>query len=135
MLGGLTNLMRIGEFVVEQRHPHFLNSYKEGRYASVDRVARMLHDRVGENAWVITTAKFSRTLTFLSQRTVIGPRGPMRFPARIRAYVLEPIDEMVRQRLDELGLVEGPPVGPEIKSRFDPEPWRLRGAATLRPTL
>jgi hypothetical protein len=128
MLGGATNLMRIGEFVVEQRHSHFLYSYKDGRYASVERVAKMLHDRVGENAWVITTAKFSRTLTFLSHRTIVGPREPMQAPGSSIAFVLEPMDDLVRQRLNELGLTEGPPVGPEIKSRFDPEPWRLRRA-------
>lgn len=128
LLGGATNLMRIGEFVVEQRHSHFLHSYKEGRYASVDRVAKMLHDRVDEHAWVVTTAKFSRTLTFLSHRMVVGPREEIQPAGNSNAYILEPVDGMVRQRLNELGLIEGPPVGAEIESRFDPEPWRLRRA-------
>lgn len=128
LLGGATNLMRIGEFIVEQRHSHFLNSYKDGRYASVDRVAKMLHDRVDDRAWVMTTAKFSRTLTFLSHRMVVGPHEVLPSPVAATGYVIEPIDEMVRQRLNQMGLKLGPPVGNEIKSRFDPEPWRLRRA-------
>lgn len=129
MLGGTTNLLRVGEFVVEQRRPHFLNSYKEGRYASSDRVARLLHDRVGEDGCVITTAKFARILTFLSQRNVAGPSEPMRPGWSERpVFVLMPIDDPVRQRLDDLSIRVGARVGPDIRSKFDPEPWQLRRA-------
>lgn len=128
VLGGLTNLMRIGEFVVEQRRPHFLNAYKEGRYASADQVARLLHDRVDPQGWVITTAKFARTLTFLSQRNIVGPGSEMRSPGTRVVYVLEPLDQPVRDKLNTLGLKVGAQIGPEIQSKTDPEPWRLRRA-------
>lgn len=128
ILGGMTNLMRIGEFVVEQRRPHFLNAYKDGRYASAHQVANLLHDRVGSRAWVITTAKFARTLTFLSQRNVVGPGAEMQSPVKGAVYVLEPLDQAVREKLDHLGLAVGPQVGPEIQSKTDPEPWQLRRA-------
>ena len=125
ILGGTTNLMRIGEFVVEQRRPHFLNSYKEGRYASADRVAKMLHDHVDEHAWVLTTAKFARTLTFLSHRNVVGPGGELQFPVKRVLYVLQPVDSQVLVKLDQLGLKVGPQIEPDIQSKLDPEPWRL----------
>jgi hypothetical protein len=126
MLGGATNLMRIGEFVVEQRRPHFLNSYKEGRYASVDQVAKLIHARVEEHAWAMTTAKFARTLTFLSHRDVLGPREAMQIPGVRIGYVVLPLDEMARDTLADLGLHVGSQVGTDVQGKFDPEPWQLR---------
>lgn len=126
MLGGATNLMRIGEFVVEQRRPHFLNSYKEGRYASVYQAARLVHDRVDEHAWVMTTAKFARTLTFLSHRDLLGPREAAQMSGTRIGYVLLPLDDMARRTLGDLGLRVGPQVGPDVQGKLDPEPWQLR---------
>jgi hypothetical protein len=128
-LGGTTNLLRVGEFVVEQRRPHFLNSYKEGRYASSNQVAKLVHDRVDAHGWVLATPKFARILTFLSHRNVAGPHEPVDLdPNRESVFVLEPIDDMVRQRLDQLQIRLGGQVGPDIESKFDPEPWQLRKA-------
>jgi hypothetical protein len=129
ILGGTVNLMRVGGFVVEQRRPHFLNSYKEGRYASSKQVARLLHDRVDPHGWVLATPKFARILTFLSHRNVVGPREPVDLdPSREPVFVLQPIDDLVRERLDEAQIRIGAQVGPEIQSKYDPEPWRLRKA-------
>lgn len=127
VLGGTTNLLRVGAFVVEQRRPHFLNSYKEGRYASSNQVAQLLRDHVAPDGWVLGTPKFARILTFLSHRNVVGPREPVDLdPSRARVFVLQPIDELVRQRLDALPVRIGAQVGPNVESKFDPEPWRLR---------
>lgn len=128
MLGGATNLMRIGEFVVEQRRPHFLNSYKEGRYASVNQVAKMVRQNVDQHACVLTTAKFSRTLTFLSHRDLLGPREATELPGVRIDHVLLPLDDMTREALGELGLRAGGQVGPDVQGKFDPEPWQLRRA-------
>jgi hypothetical protein len=129
ILGGTTNLMRVGAFVVEQRRPHFLNSYKEGRYASSKQVAKLLHDHVAPDGWVLATPKFARILTFLSHRNVVGPREAVDLdPSRASVFVLQPIDDLVRQRLDALSVRIGAQVGPDVQSKFDPDPWRLRKA-------
>jgi hypothetical protein len=129
VLGGTTNLMRVGSFIVEQRRPHFLDSYKEGRYASSNQVAKLLHDRVQAGGWVLATPKFARILTFLSHRNVAGPREQVDLdPGGEPVFILQPVDDLVRQRMDELQIRIGAPVGPDIQSKHDPEPWRLRKA-------
>src|SRR6185312_17098232 len=98
-------------------------------YASSHEVAKLLHDRVDAQGWVLATPKFARILTFLSHRNVAGPHEPVDIdPGRQPVFILQPIDDLVQQRLDELQIRVGAQVGPEIQSKFDPEPWRLRKA-------
>jgi len=126
VFGGFTNLCRTGEFVVEQRGVPFLDHYKEGRYASMDKVARLVRDHIGPNDWVLAPPKFARILTFLSHRKAVEPVAQTQLdPARQAVYVLEPLDEPVRNWLMQTEATLGPPIGPVVQSPYDPSPWRL----------
>jgi hypothetical protein len=129
ILGGVTNLMRAGEFIVEQRRVPFLSSYKEGRYASQEQVAKLIHDQTNEGSWVLTTPRFARILTFLSHRKVVGPLAQVELdPQGHQLFVLEPADDSVRKRLDQIGAVIGAQVGQSVRSPYDPQPWQLHQA-------
>lgn len=129
ILGGTTNLMRTGEFIVEQRRRPFLSLYKDGRYASQKQVARLLREHVGEGEWVLASPRFARILTFFSRRNVVGPLAQVPLdPGAGNVYVLEPLDDDARRKLDQLQAGIGPPVGPAVQGKFDPEPWQLRRA-------
>jgi hypothetical protein len=129
ILGGMTNLLRCGEFIVEQRRVPFRSHYKEGRYASTDNVAKLLRTHLNEDAWVLGSPKFNRILTFLSHRNVVGPSTDEKLaPKRHNVFLLEPAEEGVLKKLDDVNGRPGPQVGPTIQSRYDPEPWRLRRA-------
>jgi hypothetical protein len=143
-LGGATNLMRMGEFIIEQRRSPFLNYYKEGKFASVDRVARLLHHHVEPDAWVLCPPKYARILTYLSRRKVAEPFVETRLdPAEQTIYVLEPLndpahpevhDTPVRQWLQSTpARLDPKPIGPTIKSKFDVEPWELHQAVPATP--
>ena len=131
LLGGTTNVLRTSEFIFEQRWVPFREYYphKEGRYASADRVGRLVREHVPENAWVVAPSKYGRILTFLSRRRVIEPNGRIHLePAREPVYVLEPLDEQLERWLTGARAHLGPPIGPAVQSRHDPAPWRLHRA-------
>jgi len=131
LLGATTNLLRVGEFIIEQRRRPFLEYYKEGRFASIDKVTKMLEHRVEPEAWVIAPPKVARILTFLSRRHVIEPTPEYHW---VRAnyhtvYVLEPLEDPARQWVEAQPAHLGPPVGNPIPGHYDPEdsrPWVLR---------
>jgi len=126
LLGGTTNVLRTGEFIFEQRHAQFRGYYKEGRYASADGVAKLIHDRVGRVGWVIAPAKCGRILTFLSNRNVIeAPREAQLDPRRQNVFVLEPLSDPARQWLAAAPARLGPQIGPTIQAARDPDNWRL----------
>jgi len=65
--------------------------------------------------------------TFLSRRNVVGrARTRKLIPKKLNAYLLEPVEDVVRQKLDSINGRVGAQIGPAIQSRYDPEPWRLR---------
>lgn len=129
LFGALTNMSHTIEFIIEQRRVPFLNSYKEGRHASQDAVASLIHNHVDEKGWVLTSARFARILAFLSHRKVVGPSSLIVQKLRRNDfYVLEPIQSNARQVLQGIHMETGPQVGPEVKSKFDPEPWQLHRA-------
>ena len=135
-LGGAVNLMRGGEFIVEQRWIPFLNHYKEGRFVGIHRVAGLLRDRVPADGRVLAPPKQARILSFLSHRHVIEPTPENRSidPARQPVYVLEPIDEPVRQWLAQAPAHLGPPIGPSVVNPVASITWKLHRALPGRET-
>lgn len=126
LLGGATNLLRTGEFIFEQRHPQFRSYYKEGRYASADRVAKLVHDHVGSTDWVIAPSKCGRILTFLSRRNVTETPAEAQLDARrLNVFMLEPVSDSARQWLASAPARLGPQIGPTIQGNFDSDPCRL----------
>ena len=51
----------------------FLAYYKEGRYASDDRVASLVASNTNDRDWILTTPRYARIFAFLSHRRIIGP--------------------------------------------------------------
>ena len=126
LLGGATNLLRTGEFIFEQRRPQFRSYYKEGRYASADRVAKLVHDHVGSTDWVIAPSKCGRILTFLSRCNVTETPAEAQLDARrFNVFIVEPVSDSGRQWLAAAPARLGPQIGPTIQGNFDPDPWRL----------
>ena len=126
LLGATTNLLRTGEFIVEQRWVPFCNHYKEGRFASTDQVVELIQSETGRHDWIIAPPKRARILTFLSRRNVVEPnqRTPLD-PVHQPVFLLTPLSDEAADWLRELRCHPGPAVGPEIKGKLDPEPWRL----------
>jgi hypothetical protein len=120
VLGGTTNLLRDGEFIIEQRRPQFLNYYKEGRFASIDRLGRLLREQVGENDIVLAPPKQARIITFLSHRRTVEMTPENRVnPALQTVYVLEPLDEPVKQWLAGSNAHLGSQIGADISNQLN----------------
>ena len=92
-LGATANGEQVFDFVFEQRRPHFLEAYKDGRYASVYEAAALVRRHTGpsgsaaspQTTWVLVGPKYARILTLLGDRYAIEPetarrstRGPTR---------------------------------------------------------
>lgn len=73
-LGALPNSTRVFGLIVEQRQPHFLQHYKDGRFDGFPQIAERIHGELEPNAKVIVPAKMSRIFTFLSGRSCYEPR-------------------------------------------------------------
>jgi hypothetical protein len=130
----MTNLCHTCDFIVEQRRMPFLESYKDGRHASQDKVAKLIRNHVDEEGWVLASPRFARVLAFLSHRKVIGPLSLT--DPRLRKnnfYILDPIPTSAQQSLQSMDIDAGPQVGPEVMSKFDPRPWQLHRAVPSRP--
>jgi len=126
VLGGTVNLLRCGQFIVEQRCFPFRDYYLEGRYASIERVSALVHNRVEPQAWVMTSPKPARIITFYSRRNVIGPKAEIDLDrAGVPLYLLDPADDDVLDRFKAIRMKPGPQLGPTVQSKYDPEPWKL----------
>lgn len=129
-LGGICNLISTLDFVVQNRRSPFLAYYKEGRYASVYDVARMIEKHTplsgsvddSRTTWVAVPDKFARILTFLSRRYCIEPdRYSALDPRRQNVFVLAPLE---------------PKHPEEAENRQPISEWLAkRGAAMVSPPL
>ncbi|QOV87356.1 ArnT family glycosyltransferase [Humisphaera borealis] len=99
-LGGICNILSTVDFVIQNRRLPFLTYYKEGRYASVYDVAKMIESStppsgsVGDpkTTWVAVPDKFARILSFLSRRYCIEPdRYSALDPRTQNVFVLTPL--------------------------------------------
>jgi hypothetical protein len=128
VIGATTNLLRVGEMILEQRSLPFRQHYKEGRYAATGKVVALIQAQVGPDQWVQAPHGFGRILAFLSDRNVTEPSSGIPLePAHQRVYVLEPIDEPVEQWLNSSAARLGPPVGASVQiTKPNTETWRLR---------
>jgi len=129
VLGGTVNLLRCGEFIVDQRRFPFRDYYLEGRYASIDRVSALVHNHVEPKAWVMTSPIPARIITFYSRRNVIGPKAEIDLDrAGVPLYILDPSDDDVLDRFKAIRMKPGPQLGPSVQSKYDPQPWMLHRA-------
>ncbi|MEX1089714.1 MAG: glycosyltransferase family 39 protein, partial [Phycisphaeraceae bacterium] len=105
------NVVRCGHFVIEQRRPALLEHYMHGRYWRVDEVGHQLRQAVEPQATILTDVKWSKPITFYSQRRAISPQDFKQFPVgNGPLYVIEPYDELMALLLRKRGWTAGPSV-------------------------
>ena len=128
LLGATTNLLRVSEFILEQRRLPFLDYYKEGRFASIDKVTKMLKHRVQPDEWVIAPPKIARILTFLTDRHIVEPTPEYKWlePNYQTVYILEPLEDPARQWLELKQAHLGPVINIPIPGRYTPDDSRSK---------
>lgn len=150
-LGIVPNCGKLIDFILEQRSTPFLHTYKEGRFASVYEMARMVRKHTppstppatGQHGtWVLTPPKFARVLTFLSDRYAIEAHRGFRLTGWDEqtwqhVYVIEPSAPPNRNPNDDRPTAQfwlkqhGYEVDPEVIAKVpnaDPDakaPWTL----------
>jgi len=145
ILGGTTNLLRLGQMIVfEQRRVPFLEHYRDGCYASMPRVGKLLEQQMGPRDWVLVEPKCARILTCVSGRyaiekgdnVVLGSKQPAfalegafeeSRPAAGEAVHESTLETQLRRRNRRLG----PQVGEAIQGPADHQPWVLRRVEQL----
>ena len=149
LLGGTTNLLRLGQMIVfEQRRVPFIEHYRDGCYASMARVGQLLDQRIGAKDWVLVEPKCARILTYVSGRYAIEKGDNVLLGPRQPAFALEGAfdesralsGEMVHEstleaELRKRNLKLGPPVGEvgeAIQGPADHQPWVLRRVEKLQ---
>ena len=126
LLGGATNLSRIGEFVVEQHRSPFLTHYKEGHFACINRAAALVVSQTAPGDWLLVDRKMGRTFTFLTRRYAVdNPAQVPVDPAVQPVYLLQPVDKDVQSWVKERGYGLSARLGKVEKWQGDPEPWTL----------
>ncbi len=105
------NMVRIGNFIVEQRSQPFLAHYDDGRYTAMKRVADELINHAQDGDLII--ANHAPQLTYYTQLPVFGPTtlptfGPARkdTDARLhnanRILMVSPLDKKLNDRVKQL---------------------------------
>ncbi|HEV7298071.1 MAG TPA: hypothetical protein VGN72_01815 [Tepidisphaeraceae bacterium] len=115
LLGSGTNFAKIVRWIYDQHQRPFLVKYRDGRYVHWPEIGRVLHDRLPDNAWIVSPYKTERILTFYSERNVTGvgliDAPSLQLLADVdRAYVLNPADETVAPWLNSTQLQLAPPI-------------------------
>jgi hypothetical protein len=133
LLGGATNIGRVGAFVVEQHRTPFLSYYHEGEYASIFKVRDLLNRRTRPGDWILSAPRLGRILTVLSGRYAVDipehlPPGIS--PAQTPIYVLDPLDidppaSPIPDWIAAQGYGEGPTLGRPVQGPYDHQPWTL----------
>lgn len=109
-IGAVPNGAKVFGFIGEQQRRPFRASYKDGRYASADQVARMIreqvppgsYDRWEDRTWVLVPPKFARILTLFSGRDCVEPDVYTEVdPDKQRVFVLEPSGPYEGEEVDE----------------------------------
>lgn len=130
---GLTNVIRLGGFILEQRTIPMLQAYKGGKYASLPERVRRIQEVTEPGDWILVQRKLGRILTFASRRYAVEPDMSTRLDPDLQAiWALEPLDvkdsdgtntqanDWLRQHDYELG-----PEVFSVKAPADRQPWVL----------
>ncbi len=137
-----TNVARCAKVAIEQRMSGLLSPYKDGRYASLPDLAKIIKEKTEPGAWILVRHKMGRIVTFTSGRYAVEPRpddNTTLDPELQPVYVLDPIDNKEEEKLDTRtrdwmaanGIVRGEAVG-SFQGKRDRQPWVL-SRAVKRP--
>lgn len=139
LLGGMTNFLRLGQMIVfEQRRMPFIEHYRDGCYASITPVAKLLETQAGPRDWVLVEPKCARILTYESGRYALEKGDNIKLGPKQPAFALEGFFDESRSasgemahsstlqtELEKRNLKLGRPVGDPIQGRQDYQPWIL----------
>jgi hypothetical protein len=123
VLGTVPNMLKMGEFMLEQQRRPYLETYRNGKYAYVHPMSEAIARNVGDDAWVVSSAKTGRVMSFLSRKRVIEAREVEKHGLLGKQlYLVVPGDEAMRQWLTQANIA----IGEEVArvGRKD-SPWRL----------
>ncbi len=124
-LGAVPNFAKVGELVIEQRHPNVLTAIRAGRYESIHRVADMIEANVPPGDGVIAPKKFGRILSFLTRRKVVEA-AELGYEYRLNGdwFYLDPANLGADPSEPRVVFPVSPAVG-AVKGPFDKEAWSL----------
>jgi hypothetical protein len=139
LIGGATNVLRLSQMIAfEQRRTPFLEHYRDGCYASMNPVAKLLETHAGPRDWILVEPKCARILTYLSGRNALETEDTVRLGPTQPAFALEGYFDETRSPNGKLAhnstlqaalarrnLKLGAPVAEPIQGRYDYEPWIL----------
>jgi hypothetical protein len=134
-----TNVVRCGKVILEQRIPAV---YKDGRFASLGDLSKMVAAHTEPNAWILVRHKMGRILTFESGLFAVEPSAATELdPAAQPVYVLDPIDAREEDKLDtrtrdwmtDHHVGRGPELA-RMQGKRDRQPWVLHRAVKLPPS-
>lgn len=139
LIGGVTNVLRLSQMVAfEQRRIPFIEHYRDGCYASVIPVAKLLETQTGPRDWILVEPKCARILTYESGRYALEKGDNIKLGPKQPAFALEGFFDESRSasgemthastlqtELEKRTLKLGPPVGKPIRGRQDYQPWTL----------
>jgi len=110
VLGLGVNGSKVGGIIMQQHAKPFLANYDHGRFAAVPAFADKLShlDAPADSIFLVETP-YGRVLSFLSRQKVVGAMQVsvsdlMTHPV----YVIEPANDVTRERIKKAGLAEGP---------------------------
>jgi hypothetical protein len=130
ILGTVPNMLKIGEFMLEQQHRPYLETYRNGKYAYVHPMSEAIAKNVGDDAWIISGAKTGRVMSFLSGKRVIEAREVERHDLLGKPlYLVVPGDPDMQQWLQQANIAVGEEVA---RVERKGEPWRLCRAKVER---
>jgi hypothetical protein len=145
IFGGTTNLLRLGQMIAfEQRRVPFIEHYREGCYASLSSVGKLLDQQMGVKAWVLVEPKCARILTYVSGRDAIEKGDNVLLGPKQPAFALEgafeeskPVpgdathESTLESELRKRNMKLGPQVGEAILGPTDHQPWVLHRVEPL----
>lgn len=130
---GLTNIIRLGGFIIEQRSIPMLDGYKGGKYASLPDRVKMIHEQTNPGDWILVQHKFGRILTYASGRYAVEPDAATLLDPDLQAvWALEPLDSAETEGV-QTGATdwlagqnyELAPGVAQVKGPHDRKPWVL----------
>lgn len=110
ILGTAPNLIKVGDFIIEQRSTPFLKHYKNGRYEPMIAVGERIKKIADPEAIILAPDKHARVITCFSGRNVFesNDAGALDFSGKEVYVILDPADEKMRRWVDQFHLQSGP---------------------------
>lgn len=140
------NVVKDIDLIIEQRSSPFLEHYRHGKYASVQRLGEIIAEHVEPDALVLS--RYLGPLTLFSDGRLVHSARSLRkrrdlqqtygyLAAHPRIYVVEPMPPGVAELAERFAFELGPPIA-EVRGRVDGSAtdaltWTLRAVTGMSP--